>query len=76
MGEEHFDAGSVAATARRGGRWRPRRAAGFKVIRASHDLLFLTLALFLAGGASEAYDRYIEKFLLGLDLPSWPDWSA
>jgi DHA3 family tetracycline resistance protein-like MFS transporter len=51
-------------------------AAGGRVIRASHALLFLTLALFLAGGASEAYDRYIEKYLLGLDQPGWPGWSA
>lgn len=50
--------------------------AGMRVIRASHALLFLTLALFLAGGASEAYDRYIQKFLLGLDLPGWPGWSG
>jgi DHA3 family tetracycline resistance protein-like MFS transporter len=49
---------------------------GVRVIRASHALLFLTLALFLAGGASEAYDRYIERFMLGLDLPGWPGWSG
>ncbi len=49
---------------------------GVRVIRASHALLFLTVALFLAGGASEAYDRYIEKFLLGLDPPGWPGWSG
>jgi DHA3 family tetracycline resistance protein-like MFS transporter len=49
---------------------------GARVIRAHHVLAFLTLAIFLAGGASEAYDRYIEKYLLGLDLPGRPDWSA
>ena len=32
--------------------------------------------MFLAGGASEAYDRYIEKFLLDLDLPGWSGWSG
>jgi DHA3 family tetracycline resistance protein-like MFS transporter len=51
-------------------------AAGVRVIRTSHVLLFLTLALFLAGGASEAYDRYIEKFLFDLGGPSWPGWST
>ena len=54
-------------TARRGTPMVSSAAAGVRAIRASHVLLFLTLALFLAGGASEAYDRYIEKFLLGLD---------
>ena len=63
-------------TARRGTRWRPRPPPACGSIRASHVLLFLTLALFLAGGASEAYDRYIEKYLLGLDQPGWPGWSA
>jgi DHA3 family tetracycline resistance protein-like MFS transporter len=51
-------------------------AAGGRAIRASHALTFLTVAIFLAGGASEAYDRYIEKFLLGLDLPGRPGWSG
>ena len=75
MGEEHFE--PVPATDR--STWHAMAssaAAGVRVIRASHVLLFLTVALFLAGGASEAYDRYIEKYLLGLDQPGWPGWSA
>ena len=48
---------------------------GVRAIRASHVLVFLTLAIFLAGGASEAFDRYVERFLLGLDVPAWPGWS-
>ena len=69
MGERALRAGA-AQTARRGGRWRRRPRAGVRVIRASHVLLFLTLAMFLAGGASEAYDRYIEKFLLARPRPA------
>ena len=75
MGEEHFEPLPTQDRST----WRAMAssaAAGVRVIRASHVLLFLTLALFLAGGASEAYDRYIEKFLLGLDQPGWPGWSA
>ena len=35
------------------------------------------MALFLAGGASEAYDRYVEKYLLvDLGVPAWPGWSG
>ena len=50
--------------------------AGVRAIRASHALTFLAVAIFLAGGASEAYDRYIEKYLLGLGTPGWPVWSS
>jgi hypothetical protein len=49
---------------------------GVRTIRASHALTFLAIALFLAGGASEAYDRYVEKYLLGLGTPAWPVWSG
>lgn len=75
MVEDHF----VPAPAGPRSQWHDMAtsaAAGVRVIRASHVLLLLTLALFLAGGASEAYDRYIEKFLIGLDRPGWPGWSA
>ena len=54
---------------------RPLRASA--AIRASRVLLILAVALFLAGGASEAYDRYVEKYLLvDLGVPGWPGWSA
>lgn len=75
MVEDHF----TPATTRERSTWRhmaASAAAGVRVIRASSVLLFLTLALFLAGGASEAYDRYIEKLLLGLERPGWPGWSG
>ena len=50
---------------------------GIRVIRASRVLTILALALFLAGGASEAYDRYVEKYLLvDLGVPAWPGWSG
>jgi MFS transporter, DHA3 family, tetracycline resistance protein len=74
MREDHF--APVASAARSS--WRAMgesAAAGVRAIRASHALTFLALALFLAGGASEAYDRYIEKYLLGLGPPPWPAWS-
>lgn len=49
---------------------------GIRVIRASRVLTILAVALFLAGGASEAYDRYVEKYLLvDLGVPGWPGWS-
>lgn len=48
---------------------------GLRAIRTSRVLVFLTLAIFLAGGAGEAFDRYVERFLLGLDVPAWPGWS-
>src|SRR6185436_10013506 len=71
MHEEHFE--PVASTA--SSAWRSMAAsatAGVRVIRASHALTFLAVALFLAGGASEAYDRYVEKYLLGLGPPDRP----
>ena len=47
------------------------------MIRASRVLAILALTLFLAGGASEAYDRYVEKYLLvDLGVPVWPGWSG
>jgi hypothetical protein len=75
MAEDHFEPSPAGPRSR----WHDMAAsaaAGVRVIRASHVLLLLTLALFLAGGASEAYDRYIEKFLLGLERPGWPGWSG
>ena len=75
MGEEHFEPVPPSDRSSWHQLW-ASATAGVRVIRASHVLLFLTLAIFLAGGASEAYDRYIEKFLLGLDLPGWPGWSG
>ena len=76
MGEEHFAPVAADAPLDAGTAMGSSAAAGVRVIRASHVLLFLHVALFLAGGASEAYDRYIEKFLLGLDVPGWPGWSS
>jgi DHA3 family tetracycline resistance protein-like MFS transporter len=74
MGEEHFE--PVPSRARSSWRAMVESAAvGVRTIRASHALTFLTIALFLAGGASEAYDRYVEKYLLGLGTPPWPAWS-
>ena len=74
MVERHFE--PVPSAARSS--WRAMgesAAAGLRAIRASHALTFLALAIFLAGGASEAYDRYIEKYLLGLGTPARPVWS-
>ena len=71
MVETHFE--PVPAAAR--STWRAmgsRRRPGVRAIRASHALTFLAVAIFLAGGASEAYDRYVEKYLLGLGTPGWP----
>ena len=68
MVEHHFEPVPSAARST----WRAMgesAAAGVRAIRASHVLTFLALAIFLAGGASEAYDRYIEKYLLGLGTP-------
>jgi len=49
---------------------------GMRAIRASHVLIALAVAIFLAGGASEAYDRYVDKYLLvDLGPPVWPGWS-
>jgi DHA3 family tetracycline resistance protein-like MFS transporter len=75
MREEHFE--PVPSTER--STWRAMvesAVVGVRTIRASHVLTFLAVALFLAGGASEAYDRYVEKYLLGLGTPAWPAWSG
>jgi DHA3 family tetracycline resistance protein-like MFS transporter len=75
MAEDHFT--PVPSVAR--STWRAMgesAAAGLRAIRASHALTFLAIAIFLAGGASEAYDRYVEKYLLGLGTPGWPVWSS
>jgi DHA3 family tetracycline resistance protein-like MFS transporter len=73
MGERHFEPSpersawrAMAATAR----------SGVGAIRASRVLLILALALFISGGASEAYDRYTDRLLLDLGPPGWSDWSA
>ena len=74
MGEEHFEAATERAT------WHQllRTAGeGVRAIRASPVLVMLAVAIFLAGGASEAYDRYVEKYLLvDLGPPGWPGWSG
>ena len=50
---------------------------GVRAIRASPVLVMLAVAIFLAGGASEAYDRYADKYLLvDLGTPAWPGWSG
>jgi DHA3 family tetracycline resistance protein-like MFS transporter len=49
--------------------------AGVRVISRHHVLLALAVAIFLAGGASEAYDRYVQKYLLELGPPAWSTWS-
>jgi hypothetical protein len=75
MREDHFE--PVPSTERSTCRAMVESAAvGVRTIRASHALTFLAIALFLAGGASEAYDRYVEKYLLGLGTPGWPVWSG
>jgi MFS transporter, DHA3 family, tetracycline resistance protein len=75
MREDHFQ--PVPSAARSACRAIVESAAiGVRTIRASHALTFLAIALFLAGGASEAYDRYVEKYLLGLGTPGWPGWSG
>jgi MFS family permease len=74
MREEHF----TPAPAARRSTWRAlvsTAAAGGRTIRTSHALVFLTIAIFLAGGASEAYDRYVDKHLLSVSTPTWPGWS-
>ncbi len=49
---------------------------GMRAMRGSHVLIALAAAIFLAGGASEAYDRYVDKYLLvDLGPPAWPGWS-
>ncbi|MET0459523.1 MAG: MFS transporter, partial [Ilumatobacteraceae bacterium] len=73
MGERRFEPAaersawrSMAATAR----------SGVRAIRASRVLQILAVALFISGGASEAYDRYTDRLLLDLGAPGWSDWSA
>ena len=45
---------------------------GFGVIRASRALLLVALVFFVAGGSSEAFDRYGQKQLVeGVGLPRW-----
>ena len=76
MEERHFQPAPTSARST----WRgmfESAGAGVRAIRASHALVALTVALFLAGGASEAYDRYAEKYLLvDLGAPAWPGWSG
>lgn len=50
--------------------------SGVGVIRRSRVLLILAVAMFISGGASEAYDRYTDKLFLDLGPPGWSDWSA
>ncbi len=74
MGEAHF----APVDAGRRSTWRSMAhsaTVGVRAIRASHVLVALTVAIFLAGGSSEAYDRYVEKYLLQLGPPGWTSWS-
>ena len=74
MGEEHFEPASDHAT------WRGlahTAGEGVRAIRSSRVLVMLAVAIFLAGGASEVYDRYNEKYLLvDIGAPAWPGWSG
>jgi DHA3 family tetracycline resistance protein-like MFS transporter len=46
--------------------------AGFGAVRASRVLVLLALLMFVAGGASEAYDRYGEAHIVtSLGVPDW-----
>jgi hypothetical protein len=73
MGERHFEPAAERSA------WRTMAVtarSGVGAIRASRVLLILALALFISGGASEAYDRYTDRLLLDLGAPGWSDWSA
>jgi DHA3 family tetracycline resistance protein-like MFS transporter len=71
MNEEHFEPASdterttwarFVATARN----------GLGVVRRSRVLVLLAVLLAVAGGSSEAYDRYSQRhLLLGVGVPSW-----
>ena len=74
MSEHHFEPASDHAT------WRGlahTAGEGVRAIRNSRVLVMIAVAIFLAGGASEVYDRYNEKYLLvDIGPPAWPGWSG